>query len=159
MNLTDLSLFSNRISEVEGLDSCTQLQCLSLGNNQISSLDGIVKLRKFKSLHLLNLEGNPVSRESEYRMYVLAYLIELKYLDYAMVVKSEVVSAREQYQDELLDVEEKEVLEELCSALAVAREVDASSDAVDVCTPSQQWRNVLVTAWAVVLAPVASATR
>ena len=111
-NLTDLSLFSNRISEVEGLEACTKLQCLSLGNNQISSLDGIVKLRKFKNLHLLNLEGNPVSRESEYRMYVLAYLIELKYLDYAMVVKSEVVSAREQYQDELLDVEEKEQLEE-----------------------------------------------
>ena len=68
-----------------------------------------MKLRKFKKLHLLNLEGNPASRESEYRSQVLAYLIDLKYLDYAMVVQSEVVAAREQYQDELLDVEEKEV--------------------------------------------------
>ena len=45
-------------------------------------------------------------------MYVLAYLNDLTYLDYSMVTKAETVAAREQYQDELLDVEEKEALEE-----------------------------------------------
>ena len=45
-------------------------------------------------------------------MYVLAYLNDLTYLDYSMVVKAETVAAREQYQDELLDVEEKEALED-----------------------------------------------
>jgi len=110
--LKDLSLFSNRISEVEGLDSCTALQCLSLGNNLISSMESVVTLRKFPSLQLLNLEGNPVSDEAEYRTYILAYMRNLKYLDYAMVLQSEIASAREQYQDELLDVEEKEALEE-----------------------------------------------
>ena len=110
--LTDLSLFNNLIQDVDGLDTCANLQCLSIGNNNIAALDSIVKLRRFKSLRLLNMEGNPVSKESEYRMYVLAYLNNLTYLDYAMVMKSEIVAAREQYQDELLDVEEKEALEE-----------------------------------------------
>lgn len=54
-----------------------------------------------------------MSEEGEYRPYVLAYLKHLKYLDYAMVVQSEVAAAREQYQDELIDVEEKEALEEV----------------------------------------------
>jgi len=62
-------------------------------------------------LKLLNLEGNPVSKENEYRMFVLAYLNDLTYLDYSMVTKGETAAAREQYQDELLDVEEKENLE------------------------------------------------
>jgi hypothetical protein len=110
--LTDLSLFNNLIQDVDGLDTCANLQCLSIGTNNIAALDSIVKLRRFKSLRLLNMEGNPVSKESEYRMYVLAYLNNLTYLDYAMVMKSEIVAAREQYQDELLDVEEKEALEE-----------------------------------------------
>ena len=110
--LTDVSLFSNMIGEIEGLDRCTDLQCLSLGNNRIVSLDSVQRLRKFKSLRLLNLEGNPVSKESEFRMYILAYLNGLTYLDYAMVVKSDVLTAREQYQDELLDLQEKEDLED-----------------------------------------------
>ena len=109
--LTDLSLFNNRITDIDHLDKCLDLQCLSLGNNKITALDSIVKLRVFKQLRLLNLEGNPVSKEGEYRMYVLAYLNDLTYLDYSMVLKSETVAAREQYQDELLDVEEKESLE------------------------------------------------
>lgn len=110
--LSDLSLFNNLIDDIEGLESCRKLQCLSLGNNNITALDSIVKLRCFKNLQLLNLEGNPVSKEGEYRMYVLAYLNDLTYLDYSMVVRTETVAAREQYQDELLDVEEKEALEE-----------------------------------------------
>lgn len=111
--LCDLSLFNNRISEVEGLGSCKELQCLSLGNNNIAALtDSINRLRSFKKLQLLNLEGNPVSKESEYRMYVLAYLKHLTYLDYSMVMKSEIDAAREQYHTELLDVEDKEAFEE-----------------------------------------------
>lgn len=110
--LTDLSLFNNLITDIEGVEQCKCLQCLSLGNNNITALDSVVKLRCFRNLQLLNLEGNPVSREGEYRMYVLAYLNDLTYLDYSMVMKAETIAAREQYQDELLDVEEKEALEE-----------------------------------------------
>jgi len=109
--LTDLSLFNNRIQDIENLDKLKDLQCLSLGNNKVTALDSVLRLRPFKKLRLLSLEGNPVAKEGEYRLYVLAYLSGLTYLDYSMVLKSETVAAREQYQDELLDVEEKESLE------------------------------------------------
>ena len=129
--LTDLSLFNNMISEVNGLGRCKNLHCLSLGNNNISALKDIVELRCFQSLRLLNLEGNPVSKESSYRMCILAYFSELAYLDYSMVTRAEVVTAREQYQDELLDVEEKENLQEEknSSELAAIRHTQKLADA------------------------------
>lgn len=106
--LTDLSLFNNNITELKGLDNCSALNCLSIGNNDIKATDQLMYLRGFKTLRLVNLEGNPVCADPEYRMFVLAYIDGLKYLDYAMVQQSEVEAAREQYQDELLEIEEKE---------------------------------------------------
>ena len=41
-------------------------------------------------------------------MTVLAYVDSLHYLDYAMIDKNEKLAAKEQYHDELSDVEEKE---------------------------------------------------
>ena len=52
--------------------------------------------------------GNPFCQEGEYRSYVLAHLKHLKYLDYRLVDEQAVTAAREQYQDELLDMEEAE---------------------------------------------------
>ena len=77
------------------------------------------------------MEGNPVSKESSYRMCILAYFSELAYLDYSMVTRAEVVTAREQYQDELLDVEEKENLQEEknSSELAAIRHTQKLADA------------------------------
>tara|TARA_B110000305_G_C19431405_1_gene636442 strand:- start:928 stop:1839 length:912 start_codon:yes stop_codon:yes gene_type:complete len=92
--LMDVSLFNNKILQIGGLDNCMEsLQCLSLGNNVISSLDGKLQgevglchyLRKFKKLHLVNLEGNPVCKEAEYKYMLLAYLPNVKYLDYALI--------------------------------------------------------------------------
>ncbi|CAM9261125.1 unnamed protein product [Ascophyllum nodosum] len=110
--LMDLSLCNNQISEIEGLDTCTKLQCLSLGNNRISNLESIIRLRRFSKLQLVNLQGNPVCREVEYRFAVLAYIKNITFHDYAAVDPTEVLQAKEQYQDELLDLQEKEALEE-----------------------------------------------
>lgn len=38
MNLEDLSLFNNRITKIDSLDSLVKLQVLSLGNNQIGNM-------------------------------------------------------------------------------------------------------------------------
>lgn len=108
VNLEDLSLYSNKLSVVGGLESCTNLQCLSLGNNRIDSLEQVIKLRQLRSLRMCNLADNPVCNEAEYKMTVLAYLDTLKYLDYALVDPAECLVAKEQYHDELLDLEEKE---------------------------------------------------
>ena len=109
-HLRDLSLYNNRITDISGLDGCTSLECLSLGNNQITSIDSIIKLRPFH-LKMLTLAGNPVCHENEYKMVILAYLDGIKYVDYTLVDAEEVNIAKEQYQDELLDLEEKESIE------------------------------------------------
>ena len=109
--LMDISLFNNKVETIQGLDECKDLQCLSLGNNKINSLDICQYLRKFKSLHLVNLEGNPVCGEPEYQAQLLAFLPKIKYLDYALIHASDIANAREQYQDDLQDAEEQELIE------------------------------------------------
>jgi Leucine-rich repeat (LRR) protein len=106
--LEDLSLYSNNISIIEGLDSCVSLQCISLGNNKIKLLEQVIRLRQLRNLRMLTLSGNPICNEPEYKMTVLAYVDALSYLDYALVDSSEIANAKEQYHDELLDIEEKE---------------------------------------------------
>ncbi len=120
VRLKDLSLYSNQIEVVENLERCAALECLSLGRNKINRLDNLLYLRQFRKLQLLTLEGNPVCKDPEYRPFVLAQLESLRYLDYGLVDKSEVVSAREQYQDELLEAEERESLEEANHKAAAA---------------------------------------
>jgi len=56
--------------------------------------------------------GNPFCQEDEYRRYVLSHLKHIKYLDYRLVDDQAITSAREQYQDELLDMEENEAAQE-----------------------------------------------
>ena len=113
--LTDVSFYNNSIKEIQGLDSCSELNCLSIGNNSITSLDNLMYLIKFKKLRLLNLEGNPVCHDPEYRMFVLAHIKYLKYLDYGLLNESDVIAAKEQYQDELLELEENEGIEDAAS--------------------------------------------
>lgn len=113
--LEDLSLFNNRISVIQNLDNNTNLQCLSIGNNQITggnNWSSVMYLRQFSKLHLVNLEGNPLCKDPEYKHFLLAHLKYLKYLDYSSVNEDQLIVAREQYQDELLEVEEKEGIEE-----------------------------------------------
>jgi len=111
VNLKDLSLYGNNIETIDKLGSLTQLECISLGRNKINKLENLLYLRQFKKLQVVTLEGNPVCKDPEYRFFVLAYLPNLKYVDYALVGPSEVISAREQYQDELLEAQERETLE------------------------------------------------
>jgi len=106
--LEDLSLFSNKIVSIEGLDRCSKLECLSLGNNRITSLEQVIKLRQLRSLKMLALMGNAVCAEPEFRLSVLAYVDSLQFLDYASIDSQEKLNAKEQFHDELLDVEEKE---------------------------------------------------
>jgi hypothetical protein len=108
VNLEDLSLYSNKISVVEGLDKCVNLKCLSLGNNKISSLEQVIRLRKIRSLRMLTLKENAVCKETEYRNTVLAYVDNLKYLDYNLIDAKELSDARDQYHDEIVDVQDKE---------------------------------------------------
>lgn len=82
----------------------------------------IMYLRQFSKLNLLNMDGNPVCEDPDYRTVCLAYLKPIRYLDYEMVDPSEVQRAKELCQDDLLELEEKEGIE------ALAGERDAARD-------------------------------
>ena len=127
VHLTDLSLFNNSISKLEGLDSLSSLNMLSVGKNNVSSLEDVMYLRKFRMLKMLTLSGNPIENDADYRNFVIANLSysdwksggHLSYLDYRLVETSEVAAAREQFQDQLLELNDQEKSE------AEAREKEA----------------------------------
>jgi len=97
--LTDLSLFNNRIEKLKGLDTLTDLQCLSVGHNLITDVvQAIHYLRPFANLRMLNMAGNPCSRDPEYHTRIIAHLKGLVYVDYRLVDPEQVLQAREQYQ-------------------------------------------------------------
>ena len=116
--LSSPQLFANRITKLEGLDTLEKLQVFSVGNNLIAQLDNVMYLRQFTKLQAVNLVGNPFCQEDEYRRYVLAHLKFIKYLDYRLVDEQAVSQAKEQYQDELLDMEETETQAEANAQLA-----------------------------------------
>ncbi|KAJ0399193.1 hypothetical protein ATCC90586_000035 [Pythium insidiosum] len=114
--LTDLSLYNNNIAKLEHLDALKRLQVLSIGNNAIATTDGLLYLKTLESLRVLNLSGNPVCSDPEYRPFLLAHLERLQYLDYALVDSNEVLQAREQYQDELEELKEVKAIENAAAA-------------------------------------------
>ena len=48
--------------ELEGMEALTNLVSVSIGNNGIKSLDNVKYLRRFSSLRLVNLSGNPICK-------------------------------------------------------------------------------------------------
>eukprot|EP00877_Chromochloris_zofingiensis_P000606 jgi/Chrzof1/10546/Cz05g02220.t1 len=106
--LMDLSLFNNQISTIENLDNLVHLNVLSLGNNAIAKLDNVSYLRRFNDLKLVNLAGNPMCKDSDYKSYVLSHIKNLTYMDYRRVNDKDVTTAVEQHQDEMLELHERE---------------------------------------------------
>jgi hypothetical protein len=111
VNLKDLTLYHNQIEHIENLDMNKNIECLSLGKNRVNSLDCVGYLRGFSKLRMLNLEGNAICNEEEYRLYVIGFINQLDYLDFVMVNEEERVRAQETFQDELMILQEKEVIE------------------------------------------------
>eukprot|EP00161_Ancyromonas_sigmoides_P020299 TRINITY_DN586_c0_g1_i1.p1 TRINITY_DN586_c0_g1~~TRINITY_DN586_c0_g1_i1.p1 ORF type:complete len:537 (+),score=144.25 TRINITY_DN586_c0_g1_i1:244-1854(+) len=109
--LKTLTLYSNRISELEGLDTLRDLEVFSCGANAIAALENVMYLRQFANLRMVNLAQNPIAASPEYRQYILAHLKGVRFLDYRLIDPSAVSAAREQYQDELLELEEREKIE------------------------------------------------
>lgn len=104
--LTDLTLFSNKISKIEKLETLVNLQCFSVGDNEISEISYVVALRSLPSLELVNMKGNPVCEDQDYQLTALAFLKNLKYLDYELVDPAAVEKARENKRDALVEMEE-----------------------------------------------------
>ena len=105
----DCSLFNNKIEELKGLTALTALNCLSIGNNNIKQLMPAVHyLRPFLNLRMINMLGNPCSKDPEYYTRIIAHLRDIVYVDYRLVDPDKVQAAKEQYQDELFEILEEE---------------------------------------------------
>ncbi|NWT73503.1 DRC3 protein, partial [Prunella himalayana] len=90
VKLQDLSLYSNRISKIEHMDTLKELQIFSIGKNNLTMLEDVIYLRRLKSLQTLNLSGNPFCSKEHYRLFVVAHLPSLVYLDFKLVRNSTV---------------------------------------------------------------------
>lgn len=52
----------------------------------------VIYLRRFKNLHTVNLSGNPLSEDENYKLFIAAYLSDLVYLDYRLLNEETVSS-------------------------------------------------------------------
>ncbi|XP_075967421.1 leucine-rich repeat and guanylate kinase domain-containing protein [Anarhichas minor] len=123
--LTQLCLRGNQLESVEGLDNLKSLQVLDLSLNRITTLSGLHDLHALGSVNLernliseiqeckhvhdlsllrdLNLLGNPVQEQPDYRLAVIFLLQHLTVLDQEKVTAEEKVSSVNKY-DPPLDV-------------------------------------------------------
>nr|AAL28098.1 protein phosphatase regulatory subunit short isoform [Drosophila melanogaster] len=90
VNLEVLSLFSNKIEAIENIDMLTMLVIISLGNNLIDTVEGIERFRFMNNLKIINLEGNPIAKRTNFCLlkYISAILPKLNYYEYTFI-KSE----------------------------------------------------------------------
>ena len=104
-NLEDLSLFSNRITKLEGLETLENLNVLSVGSNNIKSLEEAVKyLHSLRNnLEVLKIKENDFKEqgEKEYKGRIIAFLSNLKYLDYELIEQKEREKADSDFKTEL----------------------------------------------------------
>ena len=84
------------------------MNVLSIGNNNIGDVKEIRGLRQYSNLNVLNMDGNPVCDDTEYKMTVLAFLPSIRFFDYVLIEEKERISAKEQYQDDLQELDEQE---------------------------------------------------
>jgi oligoribonuclease (3'-5' exoribonuclease) len=111
---------------MENMETLKELNVFSIGNNLLRQMENIMYLRQFRQLRLVNLAGNPVCADPEYHNYVLSHIPTLTYLDYRLVDQALVQAAREQYQDEMLELEEADSKrEEDATAATSAAQHDA----------------------------------
>ena len=86
--LTDLSLFANRLTQLQGLENLVNLNVFSFGKNLIKSHEeAVIYLKKCRNkLEVLKMAGNPFmfpgQNEQDYSLYTIEILKNLKYLDY-----------------------------------------------------------------------------
>lgn len=60
-------------------------------------------LLKFKKLNVLNLTGNDVCNEPDYKTYLIAHLPYLKYLDYTIISEHARAEAQQDLREEILE--------------------------------------------------------
>ena len=109
-SLTQLSLEDNEITSLQGIACLKNLLELYIGNNRIAELREVQLLKNFSKLIILDLLGNPLCDDYDYRGYTVYHLRKLKVLDGTTVESSEQAAARSKYLGRLtVDMLEEQV--------------------------------------------------
>jgi len=129
LKLEALLFADNRICRVaRGLGKfLPKLEAMVLTNNKFSKLADLKPLSEFP-LVFLSLVGNPVTKLTDYRLYVIQRLPKLRVLDYQKVKKTERAAAKVKFGELNLAEEKEEEVEEMpVGRQAVAPVVGESS--------------------------------
>ncbi|KAL2715810.1 dynein regulatory complex subunit 3-like isoform X3 [Vespula squamosa] len=108
IELETLLLFNNHISKIEGIDNLHKLHIFSIGNNQITDWEHVMYLRQFKYLYSFNINNNPCTDKNGYQEYLIAFVPQLIYYQYKMIIKEERQSAIIKQQRIISNIEEEE---------------------------------------------------
>ncbi|AYU83136.1 LRRcap domain-containing protein [Leishmania donovani] len=76
-----LSMSLNDISELGALSNCRRLAEVHLRKNQIRDINQVLHLSRLPCLEVLNLVDNPITRDPNYRRFVVAAIPSLERLD------------------------------------------------------------------------------
>ena len=76
-----LSLEDNQITTLENFPDLNNLMEMYLANNNIVNYKEIQNLKDLTKLIILDLSGNPLTKDPNYRIYTLYNLKKLKVLD------------------------------------------------------------------------------
>lgn len=80
--LKELRLNDNRITTIpEHFRECSSLRVIDLGSNKLDDWTSIAPLASLEKLDNLNLKGNPICSESDYRKRVVEMVPSLRILD------------------------------------------------------------------------------
>lgn len=73
---------NNQLSNIEGIRRFKFLQVLLIGDNQLRDLDVFLEfLSRFAFLEQLDLFGNPLAEEPDYRLKIIKAMPQIKILD------------------------------------------------------------------------------
>jgi Leucine-rich repeat (LRR) protein len=70
---------------------------LYLGNNQIDEIKEVINLKELQRLIILDISGNNLIKEENYRIYCIFHLRRLRVLDGLSIENSECVEAKETF--------------------------------------------------------------
>lgn len=87
--ITSLYLSQNELSTLQGAAQFGSLRLLSLGGNELALVSELGHLRGLQQLRHLNLVGNPICQQPNYRFLVIDQLQQLQVLDTVEISKQE----------------------------------------------------------------------
>lgn len=80
-NLKEIHASNNKLQNLDGLINMKNLNLLDISENLIGNYETVAVLACNKKLDLLNLRGNPLSKQTNYRKNIQRLLPHLKGLD------------------------------------------------------------------------------